>query len=97
MKRYTTSAQKTLDLPVEDILVKLKTHFEKTEQLKFAETKDVNILKAKMDNGSTLVIAGFDKSKGKTLAMIDHENIPVDKPRTALQKKRKDVLNELFK
>ena len=50
-----------------------------------------------MNDGSTLAIAGFDKAKGKTLAMIDHEKVPGNLSRFSLQKKWKGILDQLFK
>ena len=96
MKPYTTSSQKTTRLSIEDILEKLETDLQKTENLTFSQTKNVNILKAKMKDGSTLAIAGFEKENGLSLAMIDHENVPSDVSRNTLQKKWKDKLNKLF-
>jgi hypothetical protein len=71
MKKFTTSAQKTLTLTKEVILQKLEREMSKDPALVFEKTEADNIRKAKLKDGSEVVIASFDKDDGKTLAMID--------------------------
>ena len=96
MKAYTTSAQKTTKLSIEEILSKLEDGLNESGKLQFKPTKNTNILKAKMKDGSTLAIAGFEKKNGDSLAMIDHENVPAEIERETLQKKWKKKLNEIL-
>lgn len=96
MKRFTTSAQKTLMLPKDVILEKLESEMSKEADLIFEQTKSDNIRKAKLKDGSTLVIASFDKTDGKTLAMIDHKNLPQNLERDQVQPRLRKKLDEIF-
>lgn len=97
MKKFTTSAQKTLTLSKDVILNKLETEMSKDSELVFKETKSDNIREAKLNNGSTVIIASFDKVNGKTLAMIDHKDLPEDFERKEIQTKLREKLDEIFK
>ena len=96
MKKFTTSAQKTLTLPKDVILKKLEDEMIKDSELIFTKTKSDNIRKAKLKDGSTIVIAGFDKENGKTLAMIDHKGLSGNLKRDEVQGKLKDKLKKIF-
>ena len=96
MKKFTTSAQKTLTLPKEVILKKLEEEMSKNSELVFQKTKLDNIREAKLNNGSTVVIASFDKENGKTLAMIDHKDLSEDFERKEIQTKLREKLDEIF-
>ncbi len=97
MKKFTTSAQKTVTLPKDVILEKLENEMSKDFELIFEKTKSDNIRKAKLKDGSSIVIASFDKENGKTLAMIDHKDLPEDFKRTDIQTKLRKKLDEIFK
>ncbi len=97
MKKFTTSAQKTVTLPKDVILKKLEDEMSKDFELIFEKTKSDNIRKAKLKDGSSIVIASFDKENGKTLAMIDHKDLPEDFKRTDIQTKLRKKLDEIFK
>lgn len=45
---------------------------------------------------SKLVLASFSQENGKTIAMIDHKNVPVEIDRKDLQKKWREVLDNIF-
>lgn len=96
MKKFTTSAQKTVELPKNVILKKLEEEMIKESELVFVKTKSDNIRKAKLKDGSTIVIASFDKENGKTLAMIDHKDLSEDYNRTDIQTKLRKKLDKLF-
>ncbi|MDQ6814285.1 MAG: hypothetical protein M3040_11140 [Bacteroidota bacterium] len=96
MKKFTTSAQKTLELPKNVILKKLEEEMTRESELVFVKTKSDNIRKAKLKDGSTNVIASFDKENGKTLAMIDHKDLSEDYNRTDIQTKLRKKLDKLF-
>ena len=97
MKKFTTSAQKTVPLPKGVILKMLEEEISKDSGLIFKETKVDNIREAKLKDGSTLVIASFDKENGKTLAMIDHKDLSEDFERKEIQTKLRNKLDEIFK
>jgi len=97
MKKFTTSAQKTVTLPKGVILKMLEEEISKDSGLIFKETKVDNIREAKLKDGSTLVIASFDKENGKTLAMIDHKDLSEDFERKEIQTKLRNKLDEIFK
>ncbi len=96
IKKFTTSAQKTLTLPKEVILQMLEDEITQDPQIIFENTKIENIKKAKLKNGSELVIASFDKEDGKTLAMIDLKNISNDLDRKKIQTELKNKLEKIF-
>lgn len=96
MKKFTTSAQKTVALPKEVTLKKLEDEISKDSELIFEETKSNNIRKAKLKDGSTIVIASFDKENGKTLAMIDYKDLSEDFKRSEIQKKLRKKLDDIF-
>ncbi len=96
MKKFTTSAQKTLTLPKEVILKKLEDEMTKDAELIFTQTNSPNIRKAKMKDGSTIVIASFDKENGKTLAMIDHKNLSEYFEREEIKLRLKKKLETIF-
>ncbi len=96
MKKFTTSAQKTVTLPKDVILKKLAEEMSKDTDLIFGNTKQDNIRKAKLKDGSTIVIAGFDKDNGKTLAMIDHKDVPENFERNEIQTKLRKKLDKIF-
>ena len=97
MKKFTTSAQKTLSLPKEVILKKLEDEMTKDGSLVFENTARENIREAKLKDGSKLIIASFDKGNGKTLAMIDHKDLPDNEVRSEIQEKLKQKLTEIFR
>ena len=97
MKKFTTSAQKTLTLPKDVILKMLADEMSKDAELVFEETKSDNIRQATLKDGSTLVIAGFDKENGKTLAMIDYKNVSANFKRAEIQSKLRQKLDKIFK
>jgi len=97
MKKFTTSAQKKVTLPKGVILKMLEEEISKDSGLIFKETKVDNIREAKLKDGSTLVIASFDKENGKTLAMIDHKDLSEDFERKEIQTKLRNKLDEIFK
>ncbi len=97
MKKFTTSAQKTLSLSKEAILKKLEEEMTKDTSLVFEDTTRANIKEAKLKDGSKLIIASFDKENGKTLAMIDHKDLPDDGVRSEIQKKLRQKLDKIFK
>jgi len=96
MKKFTTSAQKTLTLPKADILIKLEEEMTRDADLTFEDTKVANIRQAKLADGSKVVIAAFDKDQGKTLAMIDFKDVPGDLERSAVQNKLRKILDDIF-
>lgn len=96
MKKFTTSAQKTVKLPKDVILKKLEEEFSKDAELIFEETKSDNIRKAKLKDGSTVIIASFDKENGKTLAMIDHKDLSENFERNEIQTKLRKKLDKIF-
>ena len=96
MKKFTTSAQKTVELPKNVILKKLQAEMTKGSELVFEKTKSDNIRKAKLKDGNTIVIASFDKENGKRLAMIDHKYLSEDCNRTEIQTKLRKKLDKLF-
>lgn len=96
MKKFTTSAQKTLSLPKAVILQKLETGMTSGSALVFQATKRENIKEATLKDGSKLVIASFDKEGGKTLAMIDLKDVPGDNDRFEIQKSLRQKLDTLF-
>ena len=95
MKKFTTSAQKTTTLPKAAILKKLANEIGKDGTV-FKKTTSENIRKAVLPDGSTLVIASFDKENGKTLAMIDHKNLPDPRNRNKVQKGLRKTLDNIF-
>ncbi len=96
MKKFTTSAQKTLTLPKEAVLKKLEEEMSKDPELIFEKTKLDNIRKAKLKNGSVMIIASFEKDKGKTLAMIDYKDLPATFERKEIQKQLRNRLDDIF-
>ena len=96
MKRFTTSAQKTLAITKEVILKKLENEMSKDRNLTFMATKIENLKEAKLDDGSKLIIAAFDKENGKTLAMIDHKDVPGTASRQAIQHELRKKLDGMF-
>ena len=96
MKKFTTSAQKTVTLPKDVILKKLEDYMSEDSDLIFEKTKSDNIREAKLKDGSTIVIASFDKKNGKTLAMIDHKDLSEDLERNEIQTKLRKKLDEIF-
>lgn len=95
MKRFTTSAQKTLTLPKTVIMERLQQAFS-ADELLYEPKGSAHLLQAACSDGSKLVIAAFDKPGGKTLLMIDHQNIPGDKERSVVQQGLRDKLDQLF-
>jgi len=95
-KKITTSAQKTLSLPKDVILKKLEDEMTKDTSLVFQATKRENIKEAKLKDGSKIVIATFDKDNGKTLAMIDHKDLPNNKVRSEIQNSIRQKLDKIF-
>jgi hypothetical protein len=96
MKPFTTSAQKTINLEAGEALQKLDSRLSNLEQVSFEKTAVPFIRKATMKDGSTLVAASFVKDNGGTLAMIDQEDVPGGVDRLQLQKKWKDILEDIF-
>ena len=96
MNKFTTSAQKTLLLSKDTILKMLEVEMSKDASLVFHNTQRENIKEAKLKDGSKLVIAVFNKENGKTLAMIDHKNIPAGTVRSEIQRKLRQKLNKIF-
>ncbi|MBD1395503.1 hypothetical protein [Mucilaginibacter glaciei] len=96
MKKFTTSAQKTLSLSKEVILQRLETEMSRDSKLIFKETNKENIKEAKLIDGSVLVIASFDKEDGKTLAMIDFKDVPEEFDRQKIQKHLRNRLDKIF-
>jgi hypothetical protein len=96
MKRFTTSAQKTLSLPKDVILKKLEDEMSKDNDLVFRDTKIESIKEAKLKDGSKLIIAAFNKENGKTLAMIDHKDLPIANIRVDIQKSLRKTLDKMF-
>ena len=97
MKKFTTSAQKTLSLSKNTILKKLESEIVSGKALIFEATKNEDVKQASLQDGSKLVIASFDKENGKTLAMIDHKDIPGNKVRSKIQKGLRQKLDKIFK
>ena len=95
-KKFTTSAQKTLSLPKHVILKKLEDEMTKDKTLIFQKTNRKNIKEAKLKDGSKLVIATFEKENGKTLAMIDHKDLPKNKVRAEIQQSLRQKLDKIF-
>ena len=96
MKKFTTSAQKTLTLRKDVILEMLEDEMSKDAGLVFEKTKSEDIRKALLKDGSTIIIASFEKENGKTLAMIDHKNLSEDFERSEVQTKLKKKLDKIF-
>jgi hypothetical protein len=96
MKKFTTSAQKTVSLPKDIVLKKLEDEMCKDSELIFKQTKFDNIRKAKLKDGSTIVIASFDKENSKTVAMIDHKNLPENLERNEIQTSLRKKLDKIF-
>lgn len=78
------------------ILQKLEEQLSNGKTIKFTNTSRTNIKQAKLSDGSTLVIAAFDKDNGKTLAMIDHKNLPGDKDRNKIQLHLRQTIDRIF-
>ena len=95
-KTFTTSAQKTIALSTNKILKLLNDHFTAETGLTFKETARKNILEAKMKDGSKLIIAAFEKENGKSLAMVDHKDLPNSNNRTAIQRGLRKTLDGIF-
>ncbi len=68
----------------------------KDYKITFEATKSDNIREAKLNDGSTIVIASFDKENGKTLAMIDHKDLSENFKRNEIQSKLRKKLDEIF-
>ena len=96
MKPFTTSAQKTITLDQTKAISRLKKEMEKETGKPFIKTSNKNIIEAKLDDGSTLAIAGFPKENGTTIVMIDHKNLSGTLKRDDIQKKWRKKLDELF-
>jgi hypothetical protein len=95
-KKFTTSAQKTLMLSKEDILKTLEGEMSKELKIDFEKTSRSNIKKAKLKDGSVVIIAGFEKENGKTLAMIDHKDLSSNIERVVIQNNLRRKLDEIF-
>jgi hypothetical protein len=95
-KKFTTSAQKTLSLTKVVIIKKLEDEMSKDTGLVFQATKRENIKQAKLKDGSKIIIAAFDKADGKTLAMIDHKDLPIYKVRAEIQNSIRQKLDKIF-
>jgi len=93
---YTTSAQKTLDFPPEETLKKLNKEVSEITGLTFNSTKRGNILESNLADGSSLILASFKTKDGKSIAMIDHKNVPNDIDRSFQQNKWRQVLDNIF-
>ena len=96
MKKFTTSTQKTVKLSKYVVLEKLEKQITKVSELIFEKTKSDDIRKAKLKDGSTLLIASFDKENGKTLAIIDHKNLSEEHNRNEIQMKFRKTLDKIF-
>ena len=94
MKRFTTSAQKTLPITKDEIIEKLSE--EMSKDLAFTSTKNKYIKEAKLKDGSKVIIAAFDKENSKSLAMIDHKLLPETVKRSEVQEELKSILNKVF-
>ena len=95
MKKITTSAQKSLQIDKRTAIKQLLASVSTDKNVVFIKTGNPSIYKAKLKDQSELIIAGFEKENGKTLAMIDHKNIPEDQ-RQVQQKYWRNLLDKLF-
>ena len=95
MKKITTSAQKSLKIDKSTAIKQLLAEVSTDKHVVFTQTSNPSIYKAKLKDQSELIVAGFEKEDGKTLAMIDHKNILEDQ-RQAQQKHWRNLLDKLF-
>jgi hypothetical protein len=93
---YTTSAQKTLNFPAEETLKKLSSQISEITGLTFNLTKRENILESNLFDGSCLILASFKTEDGRSIAMIDHKNVPNDIDRSFQQRKWRQLLDHIF-
>lgn len=94
-ERVTTSAQKTVPMPRTEALERLRTAVAEQESVTFRATGKPDIESAELEDGSTLVVAAFDKGDGRSVAMIDHRGVPAS-DRARWQQHWRRCVDEVF-